>query len=75
MLGHLTLGQQLVAERAAATGARSRSRSSTRSRTASSPITVPRPCPDAGSAPLEALALFRLNALDAGVKGALEHGL
>jgi 3'-5' exoribonuclease len=24
---------------------------------------------------VEALALFRLNALDAGVKGALEHGL
>jgi 3'-5' exoribonuclease len=27
-----------------------------------------------GFATVEALALYRLNALDAGVKGALEHG-
>ena len=28
-----------------------------------------------GASPAEALALHRLNALDAGVKGAIEHGM
>ena len=49
--------------------------------TACSPTTAPTPGPGAsaaaprGFASAEALALYRLNALDASVKGALEHGL
>ena len=47
--------------------------------TASSPTTAPRPRRGAGGGrgfgTAEALALYRLNALDAGVKGALEQGL
>ena len=43
--------------------------------TASSATTAPDPRPAGGSARAEAVALYRLNALDASVKGALEHGL
>ena len=46
-----------------------------RSRTASSPTTGRRTRPAARFGSAEALALYRLNALDASVKGALEHGL
>jgi 3'-5' exoribonuclease len=35
----------------------------------------PSSAPGGRFASAEALALYRLNALDAGVKGALEHGL
>jgi 3'-5' exoribonuclease len=74
LVGHVVLGQQMVAERSA--------------RLADFPqdkaIAVSHcilthhgaegvPARRFGSA--EALALYRLNALDAGVKGALEHGL
>ena len=75
LLGHLTLGQQLLIERFAPLG-----------ETLDSPRRLALlHCVLAhhGAAGLpggrfgspEALALFRLNALDAGVKGALEHGL
>ncbi len=75
LLGHLTLGQQVLSERFAALG---------------EALDQPRRLAllhcvlahhGAGSLPggrfgsPEALALHRLNALDAGVKGALEHGL
>ena len=75
LLGHLTLGQQLLSERFAALG---------------EALDQPRRLAllhcvlthhSAASAPggrfgsPEALALYRLNALDAGVKGVLEHGL
>ena len=49
LVGHLTLGQQLVTERARGSTA-SRRRSSTRSRTASSPTTGPTRCRGGASA-------------------------
>ena len=45
------------------------------SRTASSRTTERTACPARRFASAEALALYRINALDAGVKGALEQGL
>jgi 3'-5' exoribonuclease len=71
LLGHVVLGQRLLDERA---GALADDR-----RLALAHCVLCHHGPDAapgrrfGSA--EALALHRLNALDAGVKGALEHGL
>jgi 3'-5' exoribonuclease len=74
MLGHLTLGQQLVSERAARLGSFPDPK-----------LNALLHCilahhgaeslPGRRFRSVEALALFRLNALDAGVKGALEHGL
>ena len=46
-----------------------------RSSTACSATTAPDAAPGGRFASVEALALYRLNALDAAVKGALEHGL
>jgi 3'-5' exoribonuclease len=75
LLGHVTLGEQLLTERFAALG---------------DPLDLTRRLallhcvqahhgaagvPGGRFASPEALALFRLNALDATVKGALEHGL
>ncbi len=75
LLGHLTLGQQLLCERFAPLG---------------EALDQPRRLallhcviahhgasglPGGRFASPEALALYRLNALDAGVKGVLEHGL
>jgi 3'-5' exoribonuclease len=71
LLGHVVLGQRLVDERAGAM--------SSEKRLALAHCILTHHGPDAapgrrfGSA--EALALHRLNALDAAVKGALEHGL
>jgi 3'-5' exoribonuclease len=71
LLGHVVLGQQLVDARAAGM--------SDERRLALAHCILTHHGPDAapgrrfGSA--EALALYRLNALDASVKGALEHGL
>ncbi len=74
LVGHLVLGQQLVTERAGRLDAFPRDR-----------LNAVAHCilghHGADSLPgrrfrsAEALALYRLNALDAGVKGALEHGL
>jgi 3'-5' exoribonuclease len=76
LLGHLALGQQMLAERFAALDGSS--------------LDEPRRlqllhcvlchhgaagAPGGRFASAEAMALYRLNALDAGVKGALEHGL
>ena len=71
LLGHVVLGQQLI-DRYAAAWPEDR-------RLALAHCVLTHHGPDAapgrrfGSA--EALALYRLNALDASVKGALEHGL
>jgi 3'-5' exoribonuclease len=71
LLGHLVLGSQLVSERASGLDERTR-------------LALlhcvlahhgPGSAPGGRFASAEALALFRLNALDATVKGALEHGL
>ena len=74
LLGHVELGLALLRERAAQVPALSADR-----HLALAHCVLCHHGPDAapgrrfGSA--EALALFRLNALDAAVKGALEHGL
>jgi 3'-5' exoribonuclease len=74
LVGHLALGQEMVAERAARVGGLDPARA-----LALRHCIAAHHGPDAlpgrrfGSA--EALALYRLNALDASVKGALEHGL
>src|SRR4051812_4344340 len=74
LIGHLAIGQEMVAERAAAIDGLDAAR-----------LLALRHCiaahhgPDAlpgrRFASPEALALYRLNTLDASVKGALEHGL
>ena len=63
-----------AAARAAARGHGRRAPAS-RSCTACSPTTAPEAAPGRRFGSPEALALYRLNALDASVKGALEHGL
>jgi 3'-5' exoribonuclease len=74
LVGHLALGQQLLVERAA----RLRGFPGDKLHAVSHCLLAHH---GADSLPgrrfrsAEALALFRLNALDAGVKGALEHGL
>ena len=73
LLGHLAIGQRMTAERAAA------ARVPEAKALALLPCVLAHHGADAlpgrrfGSA--EALALYRLNALDASVKGALEHGM
>ena len=74
LIGHLALGPRSSARRPAGC----RPSAGRRCCTACSPITAPTASAGPGgaaSARPEALALYRLNALDAGVKGALEHGL
>ena len=69
MLGHVTLGHGMVMERARAVG------------TPREALLAVCHCihghhgPDPRFRSPEALALYRLNAVDAAVKGALEHGL
>ncbi len=74
MLGHLALGQQLAAERA------QRIRDFPEDKLLALSHCIlghhgPESLPGRRFRSAEALALFRLNALDAAVKGALEHGL
>ena len=74
LVGHVTLGEQLVTERARALGSFPEAKLH-----AILHCLLAHHGPDAlpgrqFRSP-EALALYRLNALDAGVKGALEHGL
>src|SRR5437763_1800191 len=74
LVGHIALCQEMVAERAAAAGGLDAAR-----------VLALRHCiaahhgadalPGRRFGSPEALALYRLNALDASVKGALEHGL
>ena len=74
LVGHVALGQQLVAERAR----RLESFPEAKLHALSHCILShhgPDALPGRRFRSAEALALYRLNALDAGVKGALEHGL
>jgi 3'-5' exoribonuclease len=74
LVGHLALGQQLVVERAA----RLHGFPDEKLHAVSHCVLAhhgPDALPGRRFRSVEALALFRLNALDAGVKGALEHGL
>jgi 3'-5' exoribonuclease len=74
MLGHLILGQQLVAERAARLDAFPESKLNAISHCILAHHGA-EALPGRRFRSVEALGLFRLNAVDAGVKGALEHGL
>jgi 3'-5' exoribonuclease len=74
LVGHLTLGQQLIAERAS----RLDGFPETKLHAISHCVLAhhgPDGLPGRRFRSAEALALYRLNALDAGVKNALEHGL
>jgi 3'-5' exoribonuclease len=74
MVGHVALGQQLVAERAR----RLDGFPEAKLHALSHCILAhhgPEALPGRRFRSAEALALYRLNALDAGVKGALEHGI
>jgi len=73
LVGHLALGQDMVAERAARTGLDAGRALALRHCIAAHHGADALPGRRFGSP--EALALYRLNALDASVKGALEHGL
>ncbi len=73
LLGHLAIGQRMISERAAAAGVPEEK---------VLPLLHcvlghhgPDGLPGRRFGSAEALALYRLNALDASVKGALEHGL
>jgi 3'-5' exoribonuclease len=75
MLGHLALGQQLLVERFASLG---ETLDAARRLALLHCVLAhhgPASAPGGRFGSPEALALYRLNALDAGVKGALEHGL
>ena len=72
LLGHVVLGQQLLDERMRRPGRRAPARARC---TACSATTGADAAPGRRFGSPEALALYRLNALDASVKGALEHGL
>lgn len=75
LLGHLTLGQQLLSERFVALD---EALDSPRRLALLHCVLAHHGAagvPGGRFASAEALALYRLNALDAGVKGALEHGL
>ena len=74
MVGHVVLGQQLIAERAA----RLDDFRSEKLNAVSHCVLAhhgPEGLPGRRFRSAEALALYRLNAVDAAVKGALEHGL
>jgi 3'-5' exoribonuclease len=73
MLGHLVLGQRLLEERMQATGLDDARRLAL----LHCVLTHhgPSAAPGGKFLSAEALALYRINALDASVKGALEHGL
>jgi 3'-5' exoribonuclease len=73
LVGHLAIGQDMVAERAARTGLDPARALALRHCVAAHHGAEALPGRRFGSP--EALALYRLNALDASVKGALEHGL
>jgi len=73
LIGHVAIGQEMVAERAAATGLEAERLLALRHCIAGHHGADALPGRRFGSP--EALALYRLNALDASVKGALEQGL
>ena len=71
LLGHLVIAERMLAERSSGLDEPTTARPPA--------LRALPPRPDIGArgrfASAEALALYRLNALDATVKGALEHGL
>src|SRR5205085_4151569 len=73
LLGHVTLGERIVSERVAAVGVPDERALALLHCVVAHHGAESLPGRRFGSA--EALALYRLNALDASVKGALEHGL
>ena len=73
LLGHVTVGERIVAERAAAVGVPGERALALLHCVVAHHGAEVLPSRRFGSP--EALALYRLNALDASVKGALEHGL
>jgi 3'-5' exoribonuclease len=73
LLGHLALGQQMLAERPVFTALDEQRRLALLHCVLSHH--GPAAAPSGRFASAEALALYRVNALDATVKGALEHGL
>lgn len=79
LLGHLTLGQQMLVERFALLDARGAADLDEGKRLALLNCVLSHHgasgAPGGRFASPEALALYRVNALDAGVKGALEHGI
>jgi 3'-5' exoribonuclease len=74
MVGHLALGQQLITERAARLDAFPEAKLHALSHCVLAHH-GPESLPGKRFRSAEAMALYRLNALDASVKGALEHGL
>jgi 3'-5' exoribonuclease len=74
LLGHLALGHRMVAERTAALGGFPREKALALEHCVLGHH-GPEALPGRRFASAEALALYRLNALDASIKGALEHGL
>ena len=74
MIGHVALGQQLLVERAASVDGFPGEKLHAVSHCLLAHHGA-ESLPGRRFRSAEALALFRLNALDAGVKGALEHGL
>jgi 3'-5' exoribonuclease len=74
LLGHLALGHRLVCERIAALGGFPADKSLALEHSLLGHH-GPEALPGRRFASAEAVALYRLNALDASVKGALEHGL
>jgi 3'-5' exoribonuclease len=75
LLGHLTLGQQLLSERFPTLGGALDGQRQLALLHCMLNHHGPTAAPGGRFGSPEALALYRLNALDAGVKGALEHGL
>lgn len=75
LLGHLALGQQMLAERFSVLGSLLDEQRRLQLLHCVLCHHGPASAPRGRFASAEALALYRLNALDAGVKGALEHGL
>jgi 3'-5' exoribonuclease len=71
LLGHLVIGERMVSERAGALDDERRLALLHCVLCHHGPATAP----GGRFASVEALALYRLNALDAGIKGAFEHGL
>ena len=76
MIGHLALGAEIVGSAAGGLPLRSAARLACHCVLSHHGAGGNRSRPGGrGFGTPEALALYRLNALDAGVKGALEHGL
>ncbi len=74
LLGHVELGLRMLDERAARVPALDDARAARARALRAHPPRARTRRPRGGSRSAEAVALFRINALDAAVKGAIEHG-